>query len=188
MKFKAEVEKRFRASDGTTHETREAHEQHERKILVERVAGYAASDFDAAVLGHNMPVATDIILLASLLRPPRAKRGSGQSAAGPTLTHTADGGSPQESTAPQTSTTDEPLTAVVSDQPPHEAPEAPDGRRAAAPDEQPEAAGSSPQPAASDPTLAQQLAHVGPHDGDEHYITGHHKRSPRGKASAGTAA
>src|SRR5450631_3919057 len=77
-KFKAEVFKQFRASDGSTHETRDAHEQHERKILVDRVAGYVAADLDAAVLGNNIPVAVDVILLASLLRPPRAKRGSNQ--------------------------------------------------------------------------------------------------------------
>jgi hypothetical protein len=73
-KFKATIDKQFLASDGTAHKTRDAHERHERKILVDRIAGYGAPDLDAAVLGNNVPVATDIILLASLLRPPRAKR------------------------------------------------------------------------------------------------------------------
>jgi hypothetical protein len=92
-KFKPTIDKYFVASDGTQHKTREAHEQHERKILVNKVAGYSAADFDAAVLGSNLTVAADVILLASLLRQPRARRASkpGESAGDPTSTALPDG-------------------------------------------------------------------------------------------------
>lgn len=161
-KFKAEVFKQFRASDGSTHETREAHEKHERRILVDRVAGYVAGDLDAAILGNNTPVAVDIISLASLLRPPRAKRGAGQSAAGP-ISATAPSTTASTETA-QTHAADELATAAISaaeneriaaehgidlsTMPP--VPEAHDGQGAAAPSEQPEAAGDPPSPVASE--------------------------------------
>lgn len=183
-KFKATIDKQFLASDGTAHKTREAHEKHERKILVDRIVGYEAADFDAAVLGNNLDVATDVILLASLMRPPRAKR-KGQSEAGPTAGSGADSAENAANSGAGTKTSVAgPIASADADQPSAEAPEAHDGQGDAAAT-QPEAAGASPAAVASDSPDArapsEQEAHM------DAYQYGTVGESVASEESAGTA-
>ena len=78
MPFKPTSVRKYLDSEGTEHPSAESASQASLMALCVRMHAVGDGEFHGAVIGECPEVAADILTLASLLRPPRAKR-KGQS-------------------------------------------------------------------------------------------------------------
>lgn len=125
MKFKSELVRRYKAADGTEFETMDGLDAHEKIKLCERLGTYDDDDFMQAlcggelVVGKEVPmrpeVIADILTLASLLRPPRAKKGSKSSGQSEGIPAAANAASTTATENAPTSTAENVGVAAISD-------------------------------------------------------------------------